>query len=198
MKIVTHPMLVGDPDLRLFLESDTFSVDVKQRKIDALPESKGLFASLTNVISGPAFVEFDEVSLPDLYYNTALTEPEPILQYFDNRKHDLEVFETQLRSLLDSLTAAAKVRHTLQASIAELQVAFLALAQCDLSPTLRRVLEDAARVQEKIKRLSEAQSASEDQIGGLTSVVEGYARLCSSARVSVRRDETLRFNTDDH
>lgn len=28
MKIVAHPMLVGDPDLRLFLESDTFSIDV--------------------------------------------------------------------------------------------------------------------------------------------------------------------------
>ena len=61
MKIVAHPMLVGDPDLRLFLESDTFSVDVKQRKIDSVPESKGLFASLTNVISGPAFIEVDEV-----------------------------------------------------------------------------------------------------------------------------------------
>lgn len=31
MKIVAHPMLVGDPDLRLFLESDTFSVDVSPR-----------------------------------------------------------------------------------------------------------------------------------------------------------------------
>lgn len=28
MKIVSHPMLVGDPDLRLFLESDSFSIDV--------------------------------------------------------------------------------------------------------------------------------------------------------------------------
>jgi hypothetical protein len=28
MKIVSHPMLVGDPDLRLFLESDSFSVEV--------------------------------------------------------------------------------------------------------------------------------------------------------------------------
>jgi sorting nexin-1/2 len=27
-KIVAHPMLVGDPDLRLFLESDTFDIDV--------------------------------------------------------------------------------------------------------------------------------------------------------------------------
>lgn len=28
IKIVSHPMLVGDPDLRLFLESDSLSNDV--------------------------------------------------------------------------------------------------------------------------------------------------------------------------
>lgn len=32
-KIVAHPMLVGDPDLRLFLESDTFDIDVSVRSI---------------------------------------------------------------------------------------------------------------------------------------------------------------------
>jgi hypothetical protein len=32
-KIVAHPMLVGDPDLRLFLESDTFHIDVSVRSL---------------------------------------------------------------------------------------------------------------------------------------------------------------------
>lgn len=82
MKIVSHPMLVGDPDLRLFLESDSFSVDVrtgfqttmmgadgplgqiKQRKMDSPSESKGFFGSLGTSISGPKFVEFDEVRSP--------------------------------------------------------------------------------------------------------------------------------------
>lgn len=45
------------------------------------------------------------------------------------------------------------------------------------------MLEDAARLQEKLRRLSEEQSASEEMIGGLNSVAEGYARLCASARV---------------
>lgn len=39
-------------------------------------------------------------------------------------------------------------------------------------------------MQEKLRQLSEEQSQSEDQIGGLNSVAEGYARLCASARVS--------------
>lgn len=106
-------------------------------------------------------------------------------QYFDTRRQVLETFESQLRSLLASLAAAAKVRHSLQASIAELQSAFLGLASCDLSPSLRRALEDAARVQDRLRQLSEEQSQSEDQIGGLNSVAEGYARLCASARVPI-------------
>ncbi|ORY92476.1 Vps5 C terminal like-domain-containing protein [Leucosporidium creatinivorum] len=173
MKIVSHPMLVGDPDLRLFLESDTFSIDIKQRKLDTAAESKGLFASLSGAITGPSFVEFDEASPQSTLHSL----------YFDTRRHILDTFETQLRSLLTSLSSASKVRHSLQASISELQSAFLGLAQCDLSPSLRKVLEDAARLQEKLRRLSEEQSASEEMIGGLNSVAEGYARLCASARL---------------
>lgn len=105
-------------------------------------------------------------------------------QYFDTRRQILDTFETQLRFLLASLSAAAKVRHSLQESLNELQSAFLGLSQCDLSGPLRKALEDAANVQKRLWELSEEQSASEDQIGGLTSVAEVYARLCASARVS--------------
>ncbi|GAA5835671.1 hypothetical protein JCM11251_002991 [Rhodosporidiobolus azoricus] len=161
-KIVSHPMLVGDPDLRLFLESDTFHVDIKQRKIDTSSENKGFLANLSSSISGPKFVEHDE--------------------YFEQRKHQLDVFETQLRSLLHSLHTAAKARATLHASIAELQSAFLALGQCDLSSTLRRLFDQAAAVQKRIYDLAEAQMAHEEQIGGLVNVAESYARLCASAK----------------
>lgn len=37
-------------------------VQIKQRKIDTSHESKGFLANLTGSISGPKFVEFDEVS----------------------------------------------------------------------------------------------------------------------------------------
>ncbi|GAA5845988.1 hypothetical protein JCM9279_004748 [Rhodotorula babjevae] len=161
-KIVSHPMLVGDPDLRLFLESDTFHIDIKQRKIDTTAEHKGFLANLSSSISGPKFTEFDD--------------------YFDQRRQQLEAFETQLRTLLDSLAKAAKARHALQGSVAELQSAFLALAQCDLSSTLRKLLDEAATVQKKLYDLAEAQAADEEKIDGLTTVAESYARLCTSAR----------------
>ncbi|GAA5963118.1 hypothetical protein JCM3765_001776 [Sporobolomyces pararoseus] len=161
-KIVAHPMLVGDPDLRLFLESDTFHIDIKQRKIDTSHESKGFLANLSSSISGPKFVEFDE--------------------YFENRRHALDTFETQLRALLTSLSAAAKARSSLQTSISELQASFLALAESDLSTQLRKLFNEAASLQKKLHDLSEAQAVSEEQIGGLVSVAESYARMCASAR----------------
>lgn len=105
-------------------------------------------------------------------------------QYFDLKRQQLEAFETQLRSLITALAAAAKARSTLQASVAELQSAFLALAQCDLSSSLRKLFDEAASVQKKVYDLAEAQSAHDEQIGGLISVAESYARLCTSARVS--------------
>lgn len=67
--------------------------------------------------------------------------------------------------------------------MAELQSAFIALSTCDLSGALRTVLEKAAGLQKRLRELSEEQSRSEEEIGGLTSTAEGYARLCGSVKV---------------
>ncbi|SGZ28382.1 BQ5605_C027g10325 [Microbotryum silenes-dioicae] len=162
MKIVAHPMLVGDPDLRLFLESDSFSVDIKQRKLDVPSESKGFLASLGSAISGPSFVEFDD--------------------YFDDRRHQLEAFETALRALITSLSNASKVRHSVQDSLAELQTSLAGLASCDLSKSLRGAIDEASRVQQRLFEIGERHLASDEQVGALINVAEMYARLCASAR----------------
>jgi sorting nexin-1/2 len=67
-KTAAHPTLQHDPDLKLFLESETFNVDVKhkERREPALGESKGgVFGSLGlgSVGSSNKFVEQDDVSL---------------------------------------------------------------------------------------------------------------------------------------
>jgi sorting nexin-1/2 len=65
-KIAAHPTLQHDSDLKLFLESEAFNVDVKhkERKEPGLGESKGMFSGLTNISvgGGGKFVEQDEVS----------------------------------------------------------------------------------------------------------------------------------------
>lgn len=108
----------------------------------------------------------------------------PWSQYFETRRSTLDSFEAQLRSLLSALSNAAKVRSSLQTSLGELQTSLLVLSQCDLSTSLRGALEQAAGVQRRLRELGEQQSISEEQIGGITSVTEGYARLCGSVKVS--------------
>lgn len=64
-KTATHLILQHDGDLKIFLESETFNVDVKNRarKDPDMPvESKGMFSSLNlSVGSGTKFVEHDDV-----------------------------------------------------------------------------------------------------------------------------------------
>jgi sorting nexin-1/2 len=61
-KTASHPVLQHDGDLKLFLESDAFNVDIKnkERKDPGLGESKGMFGSMLGGSSGK-FVEHDDV-----------------------------------------------------------------------------------------------------------------------------------------
>jgi sorting nexin-1/2 len=64
-KTAAHPTLQHDGDLKMFLESESFNVDVKhkERKEPALAESKGLFSGIgISVGGGGKFVEQDDVS----------------------------------------------------------------------------------------------------------------------------------------
>lgn len=66
-KTAAHPTLQQDGDLKLFLESDSFNVDVKhkERKEPMLGENKGMFGGLgISVGTGNKFIEHDEVSCP--------------------------------------------------------------------------------------------------------------------------------------
>ena len=63
-KTAAHPTLQHDPDLKLFLESESFNADVKNKeRREPIPtESKGLIGSLGFGSSGTKFVEQDDVS----------------------------------------------------------------------------------------------------------------------------------------
>lgn len=67
-KTAAHLILQHDGDLKIFLESETFTIDVKAREKrdpDLLSESKGMFSGLSiGVSSGSKFTEHDDVSSP--------------------------------------------------------------------------------------------------------------------------------------
>lgn len=69
-KTAAHPTLQHDADLKLFLESESFNVDVKHKeRREPLPtENKGVLGSLgISVGSSSKFVEQDDVSAVVLY-----------------------------------------------------------------------------------------------------------------------------------
>ena len=67
-KTAAHPVLQHDGDLKLFLESEAFSMDIKQkeRKDPGLGESKGMLSSIGIGGGTGKFIEHDDVS-PTIY-----------------------------------------------------------------------------------------------------------------------------------
>jgi sorting nexin-1/2 len=86
-KIAGHLILQHDGDLKIFLESEAFSVDVKarERKDPDMPqESKGMFSGLSlSVGSGTKYIEHDDVgciitySLNSIDIDAILVVPRP-------------------------------------------------------------------------------------------------------------------------
>jgi sorting nexin-1/2 len=62
-KIAGHSVLQHDGDLKLFLESEAFNVDIKnrERKDPGLGESKGMFGNMLGGGSSGKFIEHDDV-----------------------------------------------------------------------------------------------------------------------------------------
>jgi sorting nexin-1/2 len=64
-KIAAHPILQHDGDLKIFLESEAFNVDIKNKenREPDLGQSKGMFSGFSiSVGGGGKFVEHDDVS----------------------------------------------------------------------------------------------------------------------------------------
>lgn len=64
-KTAAHPVLQHDADLKIFLESEAFNMDVKNKenREPDLGQSKGMFSSLgISVGGGSKFIEHDDVS----------------------------------------------------------------------------------------------------------------------------------------
>ncbi|KNZ60137.1 hypothetical protein VP01_1606g8 [Puccinia sorghi] len=156
-KTVNHPMLTSDPDLKLFLESDAFSLEIKHRRQDSSHQT-GWLAN----IAGPRFVETDE--------------------FFENRKIELETLEGQLKVLQGSLTAASKMRRAMAQSLSQLAEALQVLSTSDLSKPVRGTIEKLAGLHRQAHQWALDQATNE--LESLITTVESYARLTNSVRLT--------------
>ncbi|EMD38937.1 hypothetical protein CERSUDRAFT_47356, partial [Gelatoporia subvermispora B] len=161
-KIASHPVLQKDPDLKLFLESDTFALDIKHRKAEIAHEKGGLMASIGQSVIGPRFYETDE--------------------WFDRQKAYLDSLESQLRGLVKAIDTVSRHRSEVAAATGEFAQTVSDLASSDVGQQLSASLAGLADVERKAQDLQNAQ-AQEDTIT-ILSTADEYARLINSVRMA--------------
>ncbi|KAJ7180714.1 Vps5 C terminal like-domain-containing protein [Mycena filopes] len=161
-KIANHPVLGKDADLKLFLESDTFALDIKHRKAEIAQERGGLMATIGQSLAGPRFYETDE--------------------WFDRQKTYLDSLEAQLRGLVKAIDAVSKQRVELSATVAEFAVTVADLSASDVGKQLAHSLAGLAEVERKAQDLQSSQA--EQDVVTLLSTVDEYARLINSVRLA--------------
>ncbi|CAG8513478.1 9427_t:CDS:10 [Paraglomus occultum] len=162
-KIVSHPMLYGDPDLKLFLESDTFILDLKKRQQE---EPRGVLRSLGEAVSTAAalnkFIETDE--------------------WFENRKNQLTILEGQLKVLQKSVDAMVKQRKELGISTMDLGTALLSLAEAETNKTIINNVKLLSEVQQEIKELHEKQAQKD--VCNMQNILDEYVRTTGSIKIA--------------
>ncbi|EHK96257.1 putative Vacuolar protein sorting-associated protein vps5 [Glarea lozoyensis 74030] len=164
-KIAAHPTLQHDGDLKLFLESEAFNVDVKhkERKEPGLGESKGMFSGLgISVGGGGKFVEQDD--------------------WFHDRRIYLDALENQLKSLLKAMDTVVIQRKGLAEAAGDFSNSLHALSTVELSTSLSAPLEALSDLQIRIKELYDRQAQQDVLTLGIT--IDEYIRLIGSIKLA--------------
>lgn len=162
-KISKHPILQNDPDFRIFIESDTFTTDIKSRQYaqqgDA--ESKGFMSSLGGAFSfSGKFVETE--------------------QYFLDKKTYVDTLESQFRYLGKALDLVVAQRKELSDSTQEFAQALSMLSEVELSKAFGDLVESFAQTEVKIRDLYYRQCMQD--VLSLSTTLEEYIRLIGSIR----------------
>jgi sorting nexin-1/2 len=163
-KTAAHPILHHDADLKIFLESESFSLDIKNKenREPDLGQNKGMLSSIgINVGSSSGkFVEHDD--------------------WFHDRKIYLDALENQLKGLLKAIEMVVSQRKTLAEAAGDFAVSLGSLAQVELSPEFSGPLHGLSEVQIRIKELYERQAQQDVLTLGIT--IDEYIRLIGSVK----------------
>ncbi|KAK0392060.1 hypothetical protein NLU13_1558 [Sarocladium strictum] len=162
-KTASHPTLQHDADLKLFLESEAFNVDIKHKeRRDPLPtESKGVLGSLgINVGSSNKFVEQDD--------------------WFHDRKVYLDALEVQLKGLLKAMDSMVGQRKMMAEAAGDFSASLHALSTVELSPTLSGPLDALSDLQLTIRDVYDRQAQQDVLTFGI--IIEEYIRLIGSVK----------------
>ncbi|OJZ92265.1 hypothetical protein ASPFODRAFT_176916 [Aspergillus luchuensis CBS 106.47] len=164
-KIAAHPILQHDGDLKIFLESETFNMDVKNKenREPDLGQNKGMFSSFgINVGGGGKFVEHDD--------------------WFHDRKIYMDALENQLKALMKSVDTVVAQRKGLAEAAGDFSASLHALAAVELSPALSTPLDGLSDLQLRIRELYERQAQQDVLTLGIT--IDEYLRLIGSVKTA--------------
>lgn len=211
-KAAAHPVLQHDGDLKIFLESETFNVDIKhkERKDVGLPEAKsggGMLGAIgLSVGSSTKFVEHDDVSAAYSSYIESLPPspalPEPVVpsyqtytmmsQWFHDRRIYLDALETQLKALLKSTDTVVAQRKSLAESCQDFSASLHQLASVELSPDLSAPLDALSDIQMRIRDLNDRQAQQDVLTLGI--VIDEYIRLIGSIKTAFQQRQKAYHN----
>ncbi|KAI9341807.1 Vps5 C terminal like-domain-containing protein, partial [Zopfochytrium polystomum] len=166
-RITIHPLLQSDADLRMFLESETFAVDVNQKRRE---ENKTGFMSVftTSLTSSPVV--------------PTATKIENDEEFFVSRRNQLDAVENQLRFLLKAVEVLIKQRRDLGATLQDFGESLAALGTIEVNKPAAQSAIALGKVQIKIKELYERQ-AKHDLIH-IFGVVDEYVRVIGSIKLA--------------
>lgn len=166
-KIAAHPILHHDADLKIFLESDAFNVDVKNKENrDPLLDqsNKGMLSAIGINVGGSSgkFVEHDD--------------------WFHDRRLYLDALENQLKSLMKALDTVIAQRKGLAEAAGDFATSLGQLAQVELSPNFSGPLQGLSDIQVRIKELYQRQAQQDVLTLGIT--IDEYIRLIGSVKTA--------------
>ena len=171
-KVTAHPILQHDSDLKIFLESDAFSADVKHREHKeplALGDGSGKGGMLSSLglggSGGGKFIEHDD--------------------WFHDRRIYLDALENQLRALLKAIDTVVAQRKILAEAAGDFSASLHSLATVELAPSLSGPLEGLSDIQLRIRELYERQAQTDVLTLGIT--LDEYIRLIASIKTAFQQ-----------
>ncbi|KAF9998003.1 Vacuolar protein sorting-associated protein 5 [Entomortierella chlamydospora] len=161
-KITAHPMLYGDPDLKLFLESESLVAEIKEKRQD----SKGFMTKFGETLSSA----------------TTFTKVHETDEWFESRRNQLDVLDSQLKSLLKAIEAIIKQRKDLGSASAEFGESIVSLAGTELNKPLANSLLVLGNLKIRIKELHDRQAQMD--VLTLEHTVDEYIRTIGSIKIA--------------
>ncbi|XP_055941459.1 sorting nexin-2-like isoform X2 [Argiope bruennichi] len=149
-----HPVLRMDPDFREFLEME---VDLPKAKSTSALSGAGvmrLFNRVGDSVNKMTF-KMDE-SDPVL-----ITNPQYAIQWFEEKQHQIENLDQQLRKLHTSVESLVVHRKELALNTGAFAKSAAMLGNCEEHTALSRALSQLSEVEEKIEQL-QSQQAGQD------------------------------------